>query len=108
SAEAYSKIWWPEGSPLVVISQRVCARLRKRLTVPVEVAMRYQNPSIASAIARLRAQQVDDLIVLPLFPPYPMSSDERAVEEVKRLATPAGVDHLSFLPPFYDDPGYIE
>src|ERR1051325_5594744 len=61
SAEAYQKIWWKEGSPLVVISQRVCAELRKRVSVPVELAMRYQNPSIASALSLLSRQGVDEL-----------------------------------------------
>src|SRR6185295_7437507 len=46
SGHAYEKIWTKEGSPLVVISKRVHAELQKRVAVPVELAMRYQNPSI--------------------------------------------------------------
>src|SRR5512136_1689911 len=49
SAEAYHKIWTKEGSPLVVISKAVQAKLQQRVPVPVELAMRYQNPSIPSA-----------------------------------------------------------
>src|SRR5687768_16836830 len=56
SAEAYHKIWWPEGSPLVVISQRVKAQLQTRVQVPVELAMRYQNPSIEAALNNLVQQ----------------------------------------------------
>src|SRR5690554_7121671 len=48
SAEAYASIWWEEGSPLVVISQRVRDQLRSRLDMPVELAMRYGEPSIRS------------------------------------------------------------
>jgi len=107
SAEAYRKIWWPEGSPLVVISQRVCAHLRKHIRVPVELAMRYQKPSIGAALERLAQQGVTELLVIPLFPHYAMSSYETAVEEVKRLAPPAGVTQLSVVPPFYNDPDYI-
>ena len=40
SAHAYEQIWLPEGSPLVVTSQKVQAELRRRVTIPVELAMR--------------------------------------------------------------------
>src|SRR2546421_12374399 len=50
SAEAYHKIWLPEGSPLVVTSKKVRAELQRRIELPIELAMRYQNPSIESAI----------------------------------------------------------
>jgi ferrochelatase len=107
SAEAYHKIWWKEGSPLVVISQRVCSRLKAQLDVPVELAMRYQNPSISAALQHLTRQGVEELLLIPLFPHYAMSSYETAVEEVKRLLPQSSVRELSVLPPFYDDPDYI-
>lgn len=107
SAEAYHKIWWPEGSPLVVISQRVRAQLQKRIRVPVELAMRYQNPSIPDALESLSQQGVEDLLVIPLFPHYAMSSFETAVEEVKRFADKFNVRKVSVVPPFYDQPEYI-
>src|SRR5207248_7010466 len=44
TAEAYQKIWLPGGSPLVVISRKVQAKLQEQVTMPVELAMRYQNP----------------------------------------------------------------
>ncbi len=53
SAHAYQKIWTPEGSPLVVTSRRVRDKLQARVAVPVELAMRYQNPSIESALKKL-------------------------------------------------------
>src|ERR1700751_2530421 len=53
SAHAYQKIGTPEGSPLVVTSQRVQAELQDRVTPPVELAMRYQNPSIERALKKL-------------------------------------------------------
>src|SRR5437660_11510274 len=52
SAEAYKKIWTAEGPPLVHISQQVAVEVRKRLDMPVELAMRYRNPSIASAVVK--------------------------------------------------------
>jgi ferrochelatase len=107
SAEAYHKIWWKEGSPLVVISQRATEQLRRRLKLPLELAMRYQNPSIGAALGRLKQAGVDDLLCLPLFPHYAMSSYETAVEEVKRLASKNGIGKVSFVPPFFERPDYI-
>src|SRR6476620_11633416 len=43
SGHAYSKIWTDEGSPLIVTSRRMKEHLQRRLSVPVELAMRYQN-----------------------------------------------------------------
>ena len=79
SAEAYHKIWLPEGSPLVVTGRRVQEKLQKQIPAPVELAMRYQNPSIPAAIASLRRQGVEELLLIPLFPHYAMSSFETAV-----------------------------
>src|ERR1043165_5695688 len=45
SAEEYKKIWTTAGSPLVVISRNVQTQLQQRVILPVELAMRYQNPS---------------------------------------------------------------
>src|ERR1700693_489454 len=56
SAHAYQSIWMTEGSPLVVISRKVAAKLQKQVTLPVELAMRYQSPSISQAIRKLAAQ----------------------------------------------------
>src|SRR5208282_5864614 len=83
SGHAYEKVWTKEGSPLVVTSRHVQELLQKRVNVPVELAMRYQNPSIESAIQKLAAQRIDDLLLIPLFPHYAMSSYESAVERVK-------------------------
>ena len=75
SAEAYEKIWTKEGSPLVVTSRNVQHELQNRLggDIVVELAMRYQSPDIESAVARLRAQGITDLLVFPLFPHFAMS-----------------------------------
>jgi len=109
SAEAYHKIWTPEGSPLVVTSQKVQAELRRRSPMPVELAMRYQNPSIESAVGRLQQQGVAQLLLIPLFPHYAMSSFETAVERVKEvLARRAPGIALETIPPYFDHPDYIE
>lgn len=109
SAEAYSKVWLPEGSPLVVISKNVQKRVQEKVEVPVELAMRYQSPSIESALKNLAEKGVDDLLLIPLFPHYAMSSFETAVERVKELisANHPGMK-VTVQSPFYDHPGFID
>jgi ferrochelatase len=109
SAHAYQTVWTAEGSPLVVTSRRVRTALQGRLGIPVELAMRYQNPSIDAAVTKLAAQNVDELLLIPLFPHYAMSSFETAVERVKdavRKSAPGMRLHVQ--PPYYDLPDYID
>ena len=108
SAHAYQSIWTPEGSPLVVTSRRFCAALRARVPVPVELAMRYQNPSIPEAVDRLVRQGVTRLLLIPLFPHYAMSSFETAVERVREVVGRRAPDlQLTVQPPYYEDAAYI-
>jgi len=109
SAEAYEKIWTKEGSPLVVMGKRVQELLQERLDIPVALVMRYQNPSVANAILELREQNVRDLLVIPMFPHYAMSSFETAVERVKEVARRLAPEmKLKIAPPYYDDANYIK
>ena len=108
SAHAYQSIWTAEGSPLVVISRKVQAALQQRVSVPVELAMRYQNPSIPEGVARLKQKGVDELLLIPLFPHYAMSSFETAVERVKEVARKIAPNmQVQVQPPCYADPDYI-
>ena len=109
SAEAYSKIWLREGSPLVVTSQRQRRLLQEQVDIPVALAMRYGNPSVADTVAGLARNGLEELFVMPLYPHYAMASYEtvlvRVVEEVAQRAP--GV-RLSILQPFYADPAYVD
>ena len=108
SAEAYHKIWTPAGSPLVVTSRNVQAKLQQRVTVPVELAMRYQNPSIPEAVRSLAQKGVDEVLLIPLFPHYAMSSFETAVERVKEVAAELAPQmRVQVQPPCFDQPDYI-
>lgn len=109
SAEAYEKVWLPEGSPLVHISEKVQLELQRRYEIPVELAMRYQNPSIEKAVRNLFKHSVTDLFLIPLFPHYAMSSVETAVVEVKRWISKIAPDvRLTVAEPFFDNPGFID
>jgi len=108
SGHAYEKIWTKDGSPLVVTSKHVQAALQKRVTVPVELAMRYQNPSIEFAVKNLASKGVTDALLIPLFPHYAMSSYETAVVRVQEVvATMAPGLKITVQPPYYDHPDFI-
>ncbi|HWQ92766.1 MAG TPA: ferrochelatase, partial [Clostridia bacterium] len=95
------------GSPLVITSRNVQARLQSRVRFPVELAMRYQNPSIPDAISSLAARGVQEVLMIPLFPHYAMSSYETAVERVKEVAAKrAPAMKVVVQPPYYNDPAY--
>jgi ferrochelatase len=110
SAHAYSQIWTEKGSPLVVTSRNVQADLQRRLgeEIPVELAMRYQNPSIESGISKLRDKGVTRLIVFSLFPHYAMSSFETAVVRAREVAAKIAPGmQVKIAEPYYNDPDYI-
>jgi protoporphyrin/coproporphyrin ferrochelatase len=108
SAHAYQSIWTKEGSPLIVTSRHVREKLQERFPVPVELAMRYQNPSIADALRRLAAKKTDRTLLIPLFPHYAMSSYETAVVRVQQAARRiAPRMEIVVQPPYGDAPDYI-
>jgi len=93
---------------LVVISQNVQEKLQRRINIPVELAMRYQNPSIPDAVNRLAGKGITDVLLIPLFPHYAMSSYESAVERVKEVAAKVSPQmRIQVEPPFFDRPEYI-
>ena len=108
SAKAYKKIWWEEGSPLIVLSKRLQKSVQKKISIPVELAMRYGNPSIEVGIKNLVNQGVNEIILIPLYPQFAMATTETILvlaEEVRSQNHP----DVSFtvLPPFYNHPDYI-
>ncbi|MEZ4747817.1 MAG: ferrochelatase [Calditrichia bacterium] len=108
SAHAYQTIWWDEGSPLIVLSQRLHNGVQEKLEIPVELGMRYGNPSIESGIRKLINQGVQEIFLFPLYPHYAMATYETVVVEAERVLKKlkSGVK-LTKQPPFFDHPGYI-
>ena len=108
TGHAYEQIWTKDGSPLVVTSKHVQAALQQRVNVPVELAMRYQNPSIESAVKKLAGKGVTDVLLIPMFPHFAMSSFESAVVRVQEVAAKLAPQmKLTVQPPYYDQPNYI-
>ena len=76
TSKAYQKIWWNEGSPLIVITKRLTEKIQQQVSVPVVMAMRYGNPNIASGLQQLHNQGVDEVLLMPLYPQYAMATTQ--------------------------------
>jgi ferrochelatase len=112
SARAYQAIWGQgrAGSPLLFHSRGLTEGVRAALGpgYVVELGMRYGEPSIPSALARLRASDPTRIVVAPLFPQYSSAATGSALERVYALLGASwNVPAVDTLPPFYDEPGFI-
>jgi len=110
SAEAYKKIWIEKGSPLIVISKQLMDALKKEIEEPVVIAMRYGTPSPKEAYDELLEKNPDleEVIAVPMYPHYAMSSYETAVEYAKEQYKKGGYKFkITFIKPFYNNEDYI-
>ena len=110
SAEAYQSIWWEEGSPLMVLSERVKNLLENKIDTDIELGMRYGKLSIERGIDALvnRNANLKSIHLIPLYPHYAMSSYETVVVKAEEIIAKK-YPHLNLdvLPPFYKDKDYI-
>ncbi|WP_128414201.1 ferrochelatase [Chryseobacterium sp. Leaf394] len=109
SAEAYKTVWTDQGSPLIVITQQLQKKLQKLVDVPVEIGMRYAQPSIEAGIQKLVDQGVTDIVLFPLYPQYAMSTTETVIEkaeEVRKKSFPQV--RINYIQPFYNRDIYID
>ncbi|WAT29606.1 ferrochelatase [Pseudomonas sp. GXZC] len=110
SAHAYASIWWDEGSPLVVLSRRLQQQMTSQWTQgPVELAMRYGEPSIETVLTSLAAQGIRKVTLAPLYPQFADSTVTTVIEEAKRVVRDKKLSvQFSILQPFYDQPEYLD
>jgi ferrochelatase len=113
SAEKYAQVWTSDGSPLLVHTHRQTQMLKgflgaRGVAVQVEFGMRYGNPSVASAIEKLKAQQCDRILVIPLYPQYAASSSASALDAVwETLRLTRNMPEIRTVRHYHDHPGYI-
>lgn len=110
SARAYRRIWMQEGSPLLVLSRSLTAKVRQRLGENYEVVlgMRYGRPSIPEALEALRRARVGRLLVLPLYPQYAAATTGSAFDAVARVLQGwRYVPSLAFIGDYHADPAYL-
>jgi ferrochelatase len=109
SAQAYQQIWGEQGSPLLVNSQELANALAKQLGADYQVdfGMRYGNPSIKSAVSKLKS--CEKIITIPLFPQYASASSGSAVEEFLRIISLQwNIPELVITKDFYNNPAFIK
>jgi len=110
SAEAYRTIWTKDGSPLVHLTQQLQQALSAQFTEPVEMAMRYGNPSMKVAYDNIYSKypDIEEIVLIPLYPHYAMSSYETAVVHAEDVHRKNKYPFkIKFVKPFYSDELYI-
>lgn len=111
SAEAYRSIWTKEGSPLIVLTKQLLTAVQSKLQDPVRIVMRYGNPSTPSVLKEIHHTYPDlkEIVLVPLYPHYAMSSYETAVVQFEELHKKAGYSStVKTIKPYYDHPAYIK
>ncbi len=115
SAKIYQELWdlTEDGvSPLLTHTEKVKELLQDRLkndNVTVEMAMRYQNPSMDSVLARMKTANYDEIIILPFFPQYASASTGSAVEKAMDIIRKWWViPDVKIISQFYDNEGYLD
>jgi ferrochelatase len=108
SAKAYRKIWWKDGSPLIVLTERLQEKIQKKVSIPVSIAMRYRNPSIHFGLEKLVKKGVNEVLLVPLYPQFAMATTETILvlaEEIRAKYFPEM--KFTSLPSFYNHPDYV-
>lgn len=111
SAASYKEVWTPQGSPLMVYGRSVAQKLQHEMgdEVVIELAMRYQNPSIRAAIQKLLQNNIDHLIVLPLFPQYASATTgsvhQKVMDEIRNEWI---LPQMTFIDSYYDHPKMLD
>jgi len=109
SAHAYKKIWMDEGSPLIVLSERMHKKVQPLVDVPVALGMRYGSMTVEKGLQELHDQGVTDVMLLPLYPQYAMASTltiEVLAEKVRKKKFPNM--KITNFPAFYNKPDFIK
>lgn len=111
SAKIYQELWTPEGSPLLLNSLKVKTKLQEALGEDfyVDLAMRYQSPSMPDVLQALKKKNFRKIIAVPMFPQYASSSTGSALEEFMRIIGCWWViPELSIISQYSDHPGYLD
>lgn len=109
--KAYQSIWLDEGSPLSVYSQRFLTKIKKQLPESIQAffAMRYGQPSIKGAIDEIVSKNVEQLIIMPLFPQYSSAASGSAIEEaLVHIKKGWNIPNLKIISDFFDQDFFIK
>ena len=110
SAKIYKKLWTMDGSPIIIYGKSVKEKLQAALgsNFDVEIAMRYQSPSLDAVLSRMQKKAFDKIIIIPLFPQYASASTGSAIEKAINLIRKWWViPEIKIISQFYDNEGFI-
>ncbi|CAH0290336.1 ferrochelatase [Chryseobacterium sp. Bi04] len=109
SAQAYKTVWTDEGSPLIVITKKIQQKLQKIVDIPVEIGMRYAEPSIETGIRNLVEKGITEIVLFPLYPQYAMSTTETVIEKAEEIRKKKFPNvRINYIQPFYNRDLYID
>ena len=111
SAKLYKQLWTEKGSPLLFYSESLKEKLQFALggNFEVELAMRYQNPSMDTVLKRMNKKGYERIIILPLFPQYASASSGSAIEKALKIIKKWWViPELKIISQFYNNEDYIK
>ena len=110
SGKIYKKIWTANGSPLIVNTSALVDKVRKKVPhIQVEFAMRYQSPSIENKLKKLISENLDEIIILPLFPQYSTATTGSVFDEISRVLKKQSVTpSIKFINQFYEQKSFID
>lgn len=114
SARLYSRIWRPEGSPLLLITQEQTKLVKEALKnlnnfdIPVEFGMRYGKPSLESAVDKLIEQGCSKIVIFPMYPQYSATTTAATYDAIfKHLLTKRWIPSIKVVDPYFVHPSYI-
>jgi ferrochelatase len=115
SAANYKKIWMDQGSPLLHYSQRQADLLQQEIKsrikgpVHIELAMRYGQPAIKTALNALKEKGAHRILVLPLYPQYSATTTATSFDAINKvLKTWRWIPEMRYIMQYHDSPSYID
>lgn len=115
SAKIYKELWelWDGESPLLTFGKKLQELVAEKYSddpnVTIEFAMRYQNPSLDSVLARMEKAAYERIVILPLFPQYASSSSGSAMEKAMNIIRKWwAIPEIKVISQFFNHPGYID
>ncbi|MGQ1908414.1 ferrochelatase [Marinifilum sp. RC60d5] len=110
SSKIYKQLWTKDGSPLMIYGEKVKELLQKELddNYTVELAMRYQEPSMDKILENIRQDMPNRLVILPMYPQYASSTTgstfEKAMNIIKNWEV---IPEVKLVNQFFDHEGYL-
>lgn len=111
SAEAYSKVWTDQGSPLLVESQKLAQAVQAKLgdAADVSLAMRYGNPALKPVLQDMRERGVTELVILPMYPQFSRTTTQTVLDGVAQaLRELDWFPQIESIPQYFDRPEWVK